>query len=131
MDDRYRWFFTFDIAVFNSLTIEEDHPDFWFVARQPGSILLSASLINANLYSDFSDSIDQDKTVLHSIQLPRCKLQRVFRRCEQDLIRHTQKRIPAFEYKEELSGLTKYCFAFNDRVILTPDSRFYREVDDD
>ena len=131
MDNRYKWFFTFDVAVFNSLTIEEGHPDLWFIAKRPGAILVSAALVDEYKFSDFFNLADQEKAVVHSISLPRCRLSRIFRRCEQNLITHSSTRIPAFEYKEELSGLTKFCFAYMDKTIITPDSRFYREFDND
>lgn len=126
--DRFKWHFTFSIEPLDEITVEEGHPDLTFIKDLSGSNLVGAALVDVDLFSASEEEVKQFQSVVHSVRLEPCKLLKVFRRVEIELGTGRKRTVPAFAYKKDIE---QYCFAFPDTVVLTDNSRFFRETWED
>jgi len=124
---RYRWVFTFmgkDESILE-ITLPEDHEELRYVKKSSHCYLGIATLVDTKIYNPLSSHLDLEG-VVHSVVLPPSKLDSVFKRVEQDVLRGVSKVTPSFSFTRNDSGEKLYCFAFIDKIVMTDDRRYHR-----
>ena len=122
--DRFKWHLTFKYQPVTEITLDEDHSELSFLKSQESCFLVSATLIDVDKFSIFTDEDTMLSAVIHNVQFTPSKLIRVFRRVELDVVAGIKRVIPAIQYQSD--NKDHYCFAFPDKVVLTDDSRYFR-----